>query len=201
MRIESYVRKITGDGYRIIGGDMGWEVRDFCKCPSISMSLYCRPGQAKPDSYSYNSMDELIELADSDCFHDLTLCPGFYKKYAKIMRGRCYGWQLSAFSVFVGGIKLYYGNPYTGEEGFLWIVGAERLALTFKTQRSLLGFIPTYTVFIEHKNGVHRETTVTEDFGYIRYEKEFLLIDPDKKDDNLFHDDNQYLAITEYAGI
>lgn len=198
MRIETYTKKLTGYEYKVIGGDMNWEARDYCKCPPIKMSLFCYPDCTEP---LYNNLDELIQLADSDCFTDPRICPGFKKKYAEIMRGHCHNWQLSAFGIFVGGIQLYYGNPRTGEEGFLWIIGAERLALTFQTQRSILGFTPTYSVLIKHENGDHKGTIMEEDFGYVRYKKEFLLIDQKKKDDDIFHKGNQYLRVTEYTGM
>lgn len=126
--------------------------------------------------------------------------PEFRRYYPEIMRGERPDWQLGEFKVFYGGIHLDYGNRRTGETAFLWIIGASMLRLTFEAPHTRLGFVPTYKVSIDCDEDGQSVTEVEEDLGYLRREIRFELKDPRKKTD-IFHGGNQYLKITEYAGI
>lgn len=202
MRIISYTKELAEEGYRVIGANPNdgrkwdWEMDTDPGCVPLEMSFV---------ESIVMSQEDVIKLADSDMFMDDEYArenyADFRDNYADILRGECPDWQLNAFRVFVGGVELYFANPKTNDSGFLWIIGAEHLKLTFKAPRTRLGFNPVYEVYIVHENGEHLFTRVDEDLGYIRYENEIKLKDPDKKDDNLFHDDNQYLVVTEYAGL
>ena len=207
MRITTYKRDLVEDGYRVIGVDYGsdhrwdWDMSTDCRCISIQMSLTgTADGQSHDDGWK-----SLISLADSDMFLDNEYArrehADFRINYAEIMRGSHPDWYLSAFKVFVGGITLFFVNPKTDDSGFLWIVGAKCLKLAFKVPYTRLGFDTIYNVHIEHDGEEHLFTMVEEDLGYIRYENEIKLKEPGKKDDNFFHDGNQYLVVTEYIGL
>lgn len=200
MRIEEYTRDLTGDGYLVVGSDHDWNSHNSSQCAPIKMSLTRLP-LGKPYGIG---LDELIRLADSDCFlnNETTkkMYPEFRKYYAEIVQGNRSDRQLGAFRVFYGGIRLYYGNRQTGETGYLWIAGAELLRLTFETPRTRLGFKPAYHVRIDCYSDGKCDTEVEEDLGYLRREIHFDLKDPHKKTD-IFHTDNQVLHIFEYAGM
>lgn len=203
MRIEEYTRKLTGDGYIVTGGHKSWDDHNSAKCAPIKMSLPCYPGTDQP-CYICDSLDELVQLIDSDMFLPGEYDEGvedFRQNYVDIFKGFYPDWQLGAFKVFVGGIALYYGNIKTGAKGLLWIIGAKKLRLTFQAPRTRLGFEPIYNVWIKHDNGIHCKTQVEEDLGYVHREIDFTLTNPNKSDDDLFHWDNQTLKIIEYAGI
>lgn len=200
MRIEEYTRALIGDGYLVLGSNRDWNLHNDSTCVPIKMELTCSPA-GRPYG---NSLEELIRLADSDCFLDdedtREMYPEFHEHYEEIVLGKCPDWQLGAFRVFYGGIELYYGNRLTGETGYLWIMGASRLRLTFVAPRTRLGFDPTYIVRIDCDKDGHSNTEVEEDLGYLRREIHFELQDANKKTD-IFHTDNQNLRITEYAGM
>lgn len=180
--------------YLVVGSDDGrWDVGDYSECNPIEMSVLAEPG--------CDDLEKLITIADSDIFTHPELSSTFQKSYREIMRGDCPGWELHAFEVFVGGICLYYCNRETRESGFLWIKGAENLALSFATAKTKLGFSPTYEVHIEHRNGQHCSTVIAEDLGFERYTRELKLLDPNKVNDSLFHEGNQYFRTTKYTGI
>ncbi|MCI8980458.1 MAG: hypothetical protein HFE52_07305 [Clostridia bacterium] len=198
MRIESYTRDIRGDGYLVVGSGKNWNSHDSSSCRPIKMSLTCWPDSNEPVC---DNLEELICLADSDMFTPPDNQEEFSRNYANIVRRNCPDWQLGAFRVFVGGIALYYGNTRNHEAGFLWIIGANNLRLTFEAPRTRLGFAPIYKVDIRHKDGRCFQTCVDEDLGYIRREIYFHLRDPHKADDDIYHRDNQYIEVTEYAGV
>lgn len=204
MRIEEYTRDLIGGdggGFAIVGSAHDWLRHNSSRSDPLKMSLTGSNISGCPIG---NSWDELVQLADSDCFLDdeqtRNLFPEFQKHYPEIMRGERPEWQLGAFKVFYGGIHLDFGNRQTGETAFLWIIGASRLRLTFEAPRTRLGFIPTYKVRIDCEEDGQSQTLVEEDLGYLRREIRFELKDPRKKT-NIFHTGNQYLEITEYAGI
>lgn len=199
MRIEEYERELKGDGFLVVGSNYDWNSHDSSRCEPIKMRLACSPSG---EPYGV-SLEEMIQLADSDLFHDKKLSAqnrDFCESYAEIMRGNRPDWQLGALRIFYGGIQLYYGNRQTGETGFLWIVGASHLRLTFETPRTRSGFVPTYQVNIDCDTGDWSDTRVEEDLGYLRRELIFELKDPGKKA-SIFHDDNQTLRVFEYAGM
>lgn len=199
MRIEEYTRELKGDGFLVVGSNLDWNRHDSSKCEPIKMSLTCSSA-GRPRGID---LEEIIRLADSDLFHSKHPRDKnryFCENYAEIMRGNCPDWQLGAFRVFYSGIQLYYGNRQTGETGFLWIIGAEELCLTFEAPRMRSGFVPTYQVDIDCAKDGLGGTYVDEDLGYLRRELTFELIDPDAKID-IFHENNQILRIIEYAGI
>lgn len=204
MRIEKYRRDLIEDdidGFTVIGSTTNWEVHDSSRSDPLKMSLTCSKCSGNPIGIGW---EELIRLADSDCFlpdeQTRKMYSDFQEHYPAIMRGEHPDWQLGAFKVFYGGIHLDFGNRRTGKTAFLWIVGARRLRLTFEAPRTRLGFNPTYKVNIDCDGDSQSSTKVEEDLGYIRREIRFELKDPSKKT-NLFHHHNQYLEITEYAGI
>jgi len=200
MRIEEYTRDLRGDGYLVVGSGRDWNSYNSSKCAPIKMELTRSP-LGKPYGIDLNT---LIRLADSDCFLDneetRKMYPEFREHYAEIMRGEFPDWQLGAFRVYYGGIRLYYGNRQTGESGRLWIANAELLRLTFKTPCTRIGFEPIYHVRIDCHSDGECDTEVEEDLGYLRREIHFELKDPNKKTD-IFHTENQILHITEYAGM
>ena len=199
MRIEEYVRELKGDGFLVVGSSCDWNSHDSSKCEPIKMS---RTHSTAGNPYGID-VEAMIQLAESDLFWDENmkkLAPEFAENYAEIMRGNRPDWQLGAFRVFYGDIQLHYGDRKTGETGSLYIVGAERLCLTFEAPRMRSGFIPTYKVHIEcHEDG-WSDTRVEEDLGYLRRELVFELKNPDKKA-SILHNDNQILRVFEYAGM
>lgn len=204
MRIEEYRRDLMeGDngGFSVISSISDWNRHDSSRSDPLKMSLTRSEYSGYPLG---DDWEELIRLADSDCFlaDDQTrkLFPDFQKHYPEIMRGECPDWQLGAFKVFYGGIHLDFGNCRTHETAFLWIIGARHLRLTFEAPRTRLGFTPIYEVSIDCNEDGQSVTVVEEDLGYLRREIRFELKDPHKKTD-IFHGGNQYLEITEYAGI
>lgn len=204
MRIEEYTRELAdfdNGGFSIMGNNRDWNSHDSSKCTPIKMALTCSEVSGNPIGSDWN---QLIQLADSSCFADRDLERNMYsefrKHYPEIMRGECPDWQLGAFRVFYGGIYLDYGNCCTGENGFLWVIGARNLRLTFETPRTRLGFDPIYRVSIDCEDDGQSVTLVEEDLGYLRREIRFEIKDPCKKT-NIFHVDNQILHVTEYAGI
>lgn len=203
MRIEGYRRDLMEgdvDGFTVIGSTTNWEVHDSSRCDPIKMSLT----RSRLGSQTGIGWEELIQLADSDCFlldeQTREMYSDFQEHYPEIIRGEHPDWQLGAFKVFYGGIHLDFGNRKTRRTAFLWIIGASRLRLTFEAPRTRLGFTPTYKVSINYDREGQSVTKVEEDLGYIRREIRFELKDPRKKTD-IFHRGNQYLEITEYAGI
>lgn len=207
MRIVTYEKDLAEEGYRVIGADYrrshrwDWDMTTDYGCSPIHMSLTgTADGQSHDDGWK-----SLISLADSDMFLDNKYARQKYSdfriNYAEILRGSHPDWCLSAFKVFVGGIELFFTNLKTEDSGFLWIVGAKCLKLMFKVPCTLFGFDLTYNVHIEHDGEEHLFTMVEEDLGFIRYENEIKLKEPDRKDDNFFHDGNQYLVVTEYVGL
>lgn len=204
MRIEEYRRDLLeGDngGFSVISSISDWNRHDSSKCAPLKMSLTGSSISGHPIG---NSWEELIRLADPDCFLDdeqtRKMYSEFQKHYPEIIRGEHPDWQLGAFKVFYGGIHLDFGNRRTGKTAFLWIIGASMLRLTFEAPRTRLGFVPTYKVRIDCEEDGQSTTEVEEDLGYLRREIRFELKDPHKKTD-IFHGGNQYLEITEYAGI
>ncbi len=205
MRIETYKRELTEYGYTVIGSSWDYNQHDNYSCPPISMTLTDTYGfpPVRLDHPLCDNLEELIKIAelgvdpeDDESYVD------FCKNYAEIMRGNRSDWQLGEFEVFVGGLTLSFGNRLTQETGWLSIVGARRLRLTFKTPRSVLGFDPTYYVHIEHDNdGKHLLTKVTEDLGYMRRENNFKIKDDEVEEDGTNFQSGQYLEITEYTGI
>lgn len=198
MRIESYTRNLGDDGYLVVGSDKNWNLHDSSSCRPIKMSLTCWPDSNEPEC---DNLEELIRLADSDMFIPTDNQEEFSRNYANIVRRNYPDWQLGAFRIFVGGIALYYGNTCTHETGFLWMIGANNLRLTFEAPCTRLGFIPSYKVDIRHKDGKCCRTYVEEDLGYIRREIYFHLRNPHKVDDDIYHRGNQYIEVTEYAGV
>lgn len=201
MRIEEYIRSLGKYGYRVVGSNRPLTSSyGNNKDTPIEMRLTC----SSTGSPIGVSLGELADLADSDCFLDddaaRQMHPEFREHYKEIMMGTCPDWQLGAFRVFYGGIQLNYGNRRTGETGFLWIIGARLLRLTFVTPQTRLGFAPTYKVSIDCYGDGISETDVEEDLGYICRDIHFELCDPHKKTD-IFHSDNQLLRVTEYAGM
>lgn len=198
MRYETYERHLGIEGYNVVGSTDSWHLHDSSRCQPIIMSL-------TTDSDGivyYDNLDELIQLADSDLFQPNVREENFdfYNNYPAIIRGEHPNWQLGAFRVFFDGIKLSYGNTKTHETGFLWIIGAKRLRLTFQTSRTRLGFDPIYKVTNEYFQGKHNLTRVEEDLGYMRREVDFSLISPGMSR-NIFHDMNTLIDVTEYVGI
>lgn len=205
MRSENYKRMLTNEGYMVMGSGRNWNSYDPARCAPIKMSL-TNSGQS--DEPIYDNLEELIQLADSDMFHPILpriqecskADEDFCMHYAEIIRGDRLDWQLHAFCVFVGGIQLYYGNRKANDYGYLWINKPERLKLTFRTARTLLGFDPIYKVTINHRNDGSFWTYVEEDLGYIRREISFHLVNPTIQ--NAMRDyDNQYINVIEYVGI
>lgn len=196
MRIEEYTRDLIGDGYLVVGSCRDWNSHNSSQCAPIKMELTRSP-LGRP--YGVD-LDELI----SDCVLDneeaKKMYPEFREHYPAIVRGERPDWQLGAFRVYYGGIRLYYGNRQTGETGSLWIADAVQLRLTFKAPRTQLGFEPTYYVRIDCYHDGECDTEVEEDLGYLRREIHFELKAPYKKTD-IFHTDNQVLHIIEYAGM
>lgn len=204
MRIEEYTRDLIGSdngGFAVVGSIQDWLRHDSGECAPLKMSLTSSECSGCPLG---DNWEELIRLADSDCFLDddqtRSLFPEFQKHYPEIMRGERPDWQLGAFKVFYGGIHLDFGNRRTKETAFLSIIGAKKLRLTIEAPRTRLGFDPIYKVRIDCKEDGRSVTEVEEDLGYLRREIRFELKDPSKKTDT-FHSGNQYLKITEYAGI
>lgn len=204
MRIEEYTRDlIEGDngGFSVVGSASDWQHHDSSRCEPLKMSLTCSKTCGHPIG---DSWEDLIRLATSDCFlpdqETKNLFPDFQKRYPEILRGECPNWQLGAFRVFYGGIHLDFGNCQTHETAFLWIIGAKMLRLTFEAPCTRFGFSPTYKVSIDCKNDGQCITEVEEDLGYLRRDIHFELKDPHKKTD-IFHTGNQYLIVSEYAGI
>lgn len=199
MRIEEYSRELRGKGFLVVGSSLSWFDHDSSKCEPIAMDL-----QRFPDGEPLGiGFEEMAQLADSDLFHTEPAKDekrNFCKNYAEIMQGSCRDWQLGAFKVSYGGISLYYGNRQTGETGHLWILDAQRLYLTFEAPRTRFGLVPVYKVWIDCGKDGCCDTLVEEDLGYLRRELTFNLKDPDRET-NIFHDDNQVLTVTEYAGI
>jgi len=203
MRIEEYTRDLIENDngeFMVLGSVRDWNSHKSNDCAPLKMSRSCFDSGSPYGA----DLDELIRLADSDCFLDdpqtRKMFPEFQKHYPEIFRGECPDWQLGALKVFYGGIHLDYGNRRTGETAFLWIVGARQLRLTFEAPRTRLGFVPIYKVSIDCEEDGQSETLVEEDLGYLRREIRFELKDPSKKTD-IFHSGNQYLIISEYAGI
>lgn len=203
MKIEEYKRELTGNGYRIVGSTVySKEDHDYASCEPIEFFLsrgsFCRPSPS--DEPFYDNLEDLIAIAETEIpdFNEIT--EDFEKNYAEILRGNRPDWQLGGFTVFVGGIELGFGHLESGAEVFLFLVGAQKLWLTFKAPRTRLGFNPIYNVRIEHDGKKHCFTKVEEDLGYTYREIEFKLIDPTRKD-NVLHTDNQYLEVTEYTDV
>lgn len=211
MRITTYSRDVKRDstigyeGYMVIGADTNLNKRwDFDmntdkECLPLKMTCPKRPLSA----YS-NELERLISLSKSDLFDDagrVSIQHIFVDSYAEIVRGNRPGWYISAFRVFVGGIELFFTGPKDEGHGFSWIIGND-LRLRFEAPRTRLGFTPTYDISIRvDGKGNSEKTLVTEDLGYVIFENELKLIDPEKQGDNIFHDGNQYITVTEYAGI
>lgn len=208
MRAMPFTRDFGEEGeYIVIGtndnSDIKWDedkVMD-CNCKPIQMSLT----RCVANRFGDDDLKAFIGLADSDMFmggyYERKNYADFRKNYAEILRGNRPDWYISAFRLFVGGIQLYLINPQTHDNGFLWVVGARRLDITFQAPRTRLGFAPTYHIKIKHEGGRHLHTEVKEDLGYVRYEGELKLKDPRRKDDDLFHSGNQYFEGMEYAGL
>lgn len=204
MREVTYKRDLQENCYRVMAGDTDWEDIDrYFPGKDIKVSpIYFPDGQ----TIRGDSLKCLSQLADSDIFHDKNLRGGkadqdFCANYTDIIQGNRPDWILNGLEVFVGGIKLTYYNPVARSYDFLWIIGAQDLQLEFRTPRTRLGFDPAYKVYIRHDDKGHLYTTVKEDLGYMRCENRFFLKDPNKKGDNIFHTGNQYLEVTEYAGM
>ncbi len=198
MRYETYERHLGIEGYNVIGSTDSWHLHDSSRCQPIIMSL-----TKDSDGIVYHdNLEELIQLADSDLFlpKERRENLNFYKNYPAIIRGECPDWQLGAFQVFYDGIKLDYGNIRTHETGFLWVIGARRLRLTFHAPRTRLGFDPIYNVINEYSGDEHYLTRVEEDLGYMRREIDFEL-DPSKSSADIFHNHNTIISVTEYVGI
>lgn len=203
MKIEEYKRELTGDGYRIVGSTVyGTENYDYASYKPIEMflsrgSLCCPAPSNRP---FYDNLEDLINIAKTEIPCSNAITDDFEENYAEILRGNRPDWQLGGFTVFVGGIELGFGHPESGTVAFLFLVGAQRLWLTFKAPRTRLGFSPVYNVRIKHDGKKHCFTKVEEDLGYTYREVEFKLIDPARKDD-ILHTDNQYLKVTEYTDL
>lgn len=204
MRVEEYTRDLAEfdcGGFAVVGSTDWYHRHDSSRSAPLKMSLTVSDISGCPIG---NNWEELIRLADSDCFLDdeqtRKMYSEFQKHYPEIMRGEHPDWQLGEFQVFYGGIHLDFGNRRTGKTAFLWIIGASMLRLTFEAPRTRLGFVPTYKVRIDCEEDGRSTTEVEEDLGYLRREIHFKLKDPHKKTD-IFHRGNQYLEITECAGI
>lgn len=155
-----------------------------------------------------DSLDEIIAHVETniDMFtyegdmRDETVTD-FCNNYPAIIRGERPDWILNAFRPTVGDLHLIYINKDSKDFAFLDISGTKNLRLTFTAPRTVLGFIPTYKVYIEKRySGDVPLTSMEEDLGYIRYDKEYGLLDPRKKKDR-FSAENQYVEIWEYAGF
>lgn len=198
MRIENYTRELMEDGYRVVGSSTyDIEPYDFDSYEPIRMSLscgaFCCPApNGKP---AYDNLEELIGIAEPN--HGES--EDFEDNYAEIIRGNRPDWHLGGFDVYVGGITLYFGNRTTEENGWVHIIGAKELWLTFKCPRTRLGFAPVYNVRIEHKK--EPLTMVEEELGYMYRRIYFKLRNPDCKDGNIQQRNNQYLEITECVGL
>lgn len=172
-------------------------------CRPVEMRINrCRTQKSAPNE---NSIESFIRAADTNMPRDTERQRANFaalrESYADIIRGKRHDWFVSAFRVSVGTITLYFVNPETTKYGFLWVTGAQYLDMTFQTPRTVLGFIPTYSIQINHSHfGKHEYTKITEDLGYIRYEGELKLIDQHRKD-SPFHAGNQIFVGTEYAGF
>lgn len=203
-----FKRDLGEEGQYVVTGandnsDVKWnedQVMD-CNCKPIQMSLT----RCVANEFNNDDLETFIKLANSDMFldgdYERENYADFRENYAEILRGSRPDWYISAFRLFVGGIQLYFVNSQTHDGGFLWIIGARRLDVTFQAPRTRLGFDPTYHIKIGHDSKRHLYTEVEEDLGYVCYEGELKLKDPSKKDDDLFHSGNQYFEGIEYAGL
>lgn len=206
MRIEEYIRELTGEEFIVIGSPVQrYGHHDDCRCDAIEMSLtstIAGNGRELPIGDSLDSLLRHVEVDTPKEIDEDERPTEFMEHYAEIFCGKYRDWQLSEFRVFYGGIILCYGNPKTEDTGCLYHTRAENLRLTFKTVRSVLGFDPTYNVRIWHdSDGKHKCTEVEEDLGYMRRFITFGLKDPLKKDDGIFHKGNQIIHITEFVGM
>nr|WP_300569522.1 hypothetical protein [uncultured Acetatifactor sp.] len=200
MRYEMYTRELIEDGYRVVGSSTyDIEPYDFASYDSIKMTS-CRVHfdcSISQDESVCNNFGALIEFAETNHGDD---SEDFEENYAEIMRGNRPDWHLGGFEVFVDGITLFFGNHVNGDVGWVYITGARHLQLAFECSRTRLGFDPKYDIYIEHFLEREPITRVEEDLGYIYRRIDFKLKDPNRKD-NICHEGNQYIEITEYAGM
>lgn len=173
MRVEEYIRELI-DAYGVMGSPKrDW---DAGLCAPIKMSV-TRSSQGYPRGYS---LDSLIQLADCDDFrneHRSEDDQEFCDHYVEIMRGNYPGWQLNAFKVRYGSLTLFYGKSGDSYWNFVRLDAASMdLYLTFETEKSRLGFVPTYNVRIHNSPGHSGDTEVEEDLGYIRRNPLRLLL-------------------------
>lgn len=200
MRIEKYTRELVDGAYRVIGGSTySNNFYNYDEYEPIKMSLSrgtfnCPTPNGNP---IYDNFDELIRFTEvtGDDSED------FAENYAEVMRGNHPDWYLGGGDVFLGGISLNFANRSTGEMGWVDIIYAQRLWLTFETPRTRLGFIPRYNVRIVYDGRSRYITTVEEDQGYL-----YRLIDIKPKkiagsNAGCGRDIPQYMEITEYAGM
>ncbi len=201
MRIEKYTRELVDGTYHVISGSTYCSnIYDYDQFEPIKMSLSkgdfaASTPQSRP---IYNNLEDIIRAAKvkSEDSED------FAKNYAEIMRGNCPDWYLGSFDVFLGGLSLDFANRLTGEMGWVDIVGAPMLYLTFETSRTRLGFVPRYNVRIEYDGAKHRITTVEEDQGYLYRLITFKLKDtPVQSGASFPRGIPQYMEIMEYAGM
>lgn len=196
MRIEKYTRELVSGAYRVIGGSTySSNFYNYDEYEPIKMSLSkgafsCLTPDGSP---VYDNFEELIGLAKvtSDDSGD------FAENYAEIMRGNRLDWYLGGFDVFFGGISLNFASQSTREMGWVNIIDAPRLWLTFETPRTRLGFVPRYNVHIVHDG----KTTVEEDQGYLYRLIEFKSKDITGSNAGYSRDISQYMEIIEYAGM
>lgn len=199
MRIESYVRELTDEGYKIISTTSGYIYHDNFRGDPIRMSLTVR------DSHIVNdNLDELILVAMPS--RNVFDGSKFEQLYSDIMRGIVPGWQLGEVEVFSGGILLGYGtcrdkgrdgNHDDYDTGWIRIENTP-LDLTYSTPRTRLGFDPAFRISIYYKDidKTCLRTTIDEDFGYMRRVIEF------KKHTELDNQDqHQTIYVTEYTGM
>lgn len=195
MRQMTYTRELDYDGYVVHGYNEDFRGRmgdaDF---NPIQMKLTKADGMSEEQQETY--WDHILKTADSDLFGDPDQVD-FTENCAAIVKGKRPDWQLSAFRVSVGIIELFYNNIETKDYAFLWVTSNHgTVKLKFECAKNCFGFKPTYCV-----NCYRDQTDIEEDLGYIRNDVTLKLKDPKKADDNLFHDHNTIIEITEYAGI
>lgn len=194
MRQMTYTRELDCDGYVVHGYNRDFRDRtwsDDFKPIQMELTGVNKISKERQEMY----WDRILKTADSDLFGDPDQAD-FTENHAAIIKGKRPDWQLSAFRVSVGIIGLFYNNIETKENAFLWITGNYGAKLTFRCAKNHSGFKTTYCVECYHNKSI-----IKEDLGYIRSEAILRLKNPEKTDDNLFHDWNTIIETTEYAGV
>ena len=193
MRVEHYERDLWSYGYLVVASTTDEEDMYNAETEPIKMALTgrCRTSweglaSCVGSDMFYNTYDE----SNPENRDNIDFCADWFN----ILCDKRQDWQLSAFSVSVGLITLYFVRPESHGTGFLWIRQPYMLRLLLEGPKTRWGFTPQYLVYINHS-----DTRIEEDQGYMRREIQFMYRDAAQA--NIFHPETQRMEITEYVGI